>query len=189
MIRTVPAFVLLVACGLTASAQPKPKDGKEPPKPHRDAPLKSKDEAKFFSEAAFKRVRPAAEKLLKEKGIDLLVEAYTVAPKMDAAKLKAMTPEEREKVFMEFARERTKAEKINGVYIVVNKNPGYVRVELAGPAASTFPAGFGSLLAKTLIYEFKDKKFDGGLEEAVEMILQEQGLAPKKKDEKKEEKK
>jgi hypothetical protein len=188
MIRTVPALLLLAAFGLAASAQSKPKDPKEPAKPHRDAPLKSKDEAKFFSDG-WKKVQPAAEKLLKEKGIDLLVEAYTVAPKMDAAKLKAMTPEERDKVFTEFARERCKAEKINGVYIVVNKNPGYVRVEMAGPAASTFPAGFGSLLAKTLIYEFKDKKYDGGLEEAIEMILQEQGLSPKKKDEKKEEKK
>src|SRR5262249_27455069 len=43
---------------------------KEPAKPHREMALKSKDDAKFFSEDAWKKVQPSADKLLKEKNID-----------------------------------------------------------------------------------------------------------------------
>ena len=38
-----------------AKAAQEPK--KDPPKPHRDAALTSKDEGKFFSEEAFKQVQ------------------------------------------------------------------------------------------------------------------------------------
>ena len=82
----------------TTAAQPK-----EPLKPPREKPLESKDEGKFFSEEEWKKVAPAAEKLLKEKGIDFLIETYMTPPKADAAKLKAMKPQERTKFFKELA--------------------------------------------------------------------------------------
>jgi V8-like Glu-specific endopeptidase len=161
---------------------------KEPPKPHREAALKSKDDGKFFSAETMKRVQAAADKLLKEKGIDLLIETVQTPPKADADKLKAMTPEEREKFFKEYALERCKAEKINGVYVIVSRNPGFVWVEITGPAYSTFPEGTASRFTQTLHKAFKERKFDAGLMEGIQQILEVQGLA-EKKDEKKEEKK
>jgi hypothetical protein len=152
---------------------------KDAPKPHRETALKSKDDAKFFSEDSWKKVQPAADKLLKEKNIDLLIETLPAPPKADPDKLKQMTPEDREKFFKEYAGERSKEEKLNGIYIVICKNPGFVYVDITG-AATNFPGGFGSKLTKDILASFKEKKFDNGLTEALQLIMEIQGLAEKK---------
>ena len=160
-----------------AATDPPKKD--EPKKePAREKALESKDPAKFFGEEAFKKVAPAAEKLFKEKKIDLMIETFAVPPKMDADKVKAMTAMDREKFFREIALERGKAEKVNGVYILVCKNPGFVYVERIGEA--DLPADLGSRLRSTLLGSFKEKKFDDGLAKAVEMVLEAKGLGEKK---------
>ena len=161
----------------TVSAVPQ---AKEPAKPRREAPLKSKDEAKFFGEDAWKKVQTTAEKLLKEKNVDLLIETVPLPPKSTPEKVKAMTPEEREKFFKEYAEERCKDEKISGVYILICKSPGFAQVQVVGAAAPSFPAGFGSKLTNYIVNSFKEKKFDDGLSEALQMILQGQGLGEKK---------
>jgi len=161
--------------------QPKEKE-KDPPKPHRDAILKSKDDGKFFTEEAWKKVAPTAEKLLKEKSVDLLVETFAVPPKSTAEKVKAMSKEDRLKFFKEIIAERVKDEKISGVYIIVCKNPGFVWIEFAGAAAGTFPEGTGSVVSKAILKAFGDKKYDAGLTEVLEILLDLQKLGEKKKD-------
>jgi hypothetical protein len=169
---------------LRSSESSAPVEPKDPPAPQRTEALKSKDEGKFFSAAAWKEVHPTAERLLKEKGIDLLIETMTAPPKANVAKLKAMTPEEREKYFQEFARERCKSEKLNGVYVLVSKNPGFLWVERAGAATAAFPAGFGSVLSRELLTAFQKKEYDAGLKDALDLILTFSGLAEKEKDKK-----
>jgi hypothetical protein len=174
------------------STEPKdektPKDPKEPPKPRRDAALKSTDAAKFFGADAWKQVQPVADRLFKEKDVDLWIETLAVPPKSTPEKVGAMSAEDRGKLFKEYAQERAKAEKLSGVYVVVCKNPKFVQVELIGPAAATFPSGFGSRLLKTFVDTFTDKKYDAGLTEGLNMLLKYQGLL-EKKDDKPEEKK
>ena len=167
------------------ATQTKDPPKKEPAKPQRETALKSKDDGKFFSAEAWKAVQPAAEKLLKEKGIDLLVETFATSPKGDVDKLKALSAADREKFFKEYAIERCKAEKISGVYVFACKNPGFLWVELHGPGASTFPSGFGSITSRKMLAAFKDKKFDAGLKEAIDTILDTTGAAEKPKDKEK----
>jgi S1-C subfamily serine protease len=159
-----------------AASDPPKKDEKKDPQ--REKALVSKDPAKFFGEEAFKKVTPAAELLFKEKKIDLMVETFATPPKGDAEKVRAMSAMDREKFFREIALERGKAEKVNGVYILVNKNPGFVYVERVGDA--DLPADLGSRLRNQLITSFKEKKFDEGLTKAVEMVLEAKGLPEKK---------
>jgi hypothetical protein len=153
---------------------------KEPPKPQHEMPLKSKDDAKFFSEEAWKKLQPAADKLFKDKHLDLLIETALTPPNSDADKLKAMKPDQREKFFREYALERCKAEKLSGVYIFVCKSPGFVYVEITKSAEPFFPDGFGPKLKNALLAAFKMEKFDAGLNDALQMILDAQGLGEKK---------
>jgi hypothetical protein len=67
---------------------------------------------------------------------------------------------------------------VNGVYILVCKNPSYVYVERLGIA--DLPEDLGSRLRSLLINSFKDKKFDDGLTKAVDMVLEAKGLVEKK---------
>ncbi|QJW93915.1 trypsin-like peptidase domain-containing protein [Frigoriglobus tundricola] len=152
-------------------------DVKDPPKPAREKPLESKDDGKFFGEEAWKKVAPAAEKLLKQKNIDFVVETM-MAPKGDAEKLKAMTGTEREKFFKELAEERTKELKLNGILILVSKAPATLYVYDPHPA--DFPDGFASKLKSALIASFREKKFDEGLQKAIDMTLEAKGLGEKK---------
>ena len=133
----------------TTVAQEPPK--KEPAKPKREAALKSKDDGKFFSESAWKQVQPAADKLFKEKKIDLLVETFKDSPKGDIEKLKAMTAAEREKFFKEYVSERSKEVDLTGIYVFVCRNPAFLWVGVSNSLATKLPSGFGSIVSQPIV--------------------------------------
>lgn len=155
-------------------------DVKDPPKkePAREKALASRDDGKIFGEEAWKKVNPAAEKLLKEKGTDLFIETVMTPWKGDAAKINAMKPEEREKFFKELADERAKEVKLHGVYILVCKNPASLYVIVPHP--DQFPPGYATKVKSALLAAFKDKKFDEGLQKAIDITLEAKGLGEKK---------
>lgn len=146
---------------------------KEPAKVGHDAPLKWKDEGKLFGAEAWKKGQEAAERLFKEKKTDLLVETFETPPKGDADKVKGMSGAEREKFFKGVADERVKAEKLSGVYVLVNKNPTYLYVEVTG--GSGLPTDLTKKLREALLTSFKEKKFDDGLAKAVELVVAARG--------------
>jgi hypothetical protein len=151
---------------------------KDPPKPAREKPLESRDDGKFFGEEAWKKVNPAAEKLLKEKNIDLFIETVMTPWKGDPDKIKAMKPEEREKFFKELADERAKEVKLKGVYVLVCKNPSSLYVIVPHP--DEFPPGFATKVKSALLASFKEKKFDEGLQKVLDTTLEAKGLGVKK---------
>lgn len=153
---------------------------KDPPKkdPPREKALNSRDDGKFFGEEAWKKIAPAAEKLLKEKGTDLFIETVMTPWKGDVDKIKAMKPEEREKFFRELADERAKEVKLKGVYVLVCKNPSSLYVIVPHP--DEFPPGFATKLKTALLDSFKEKKFDDGLQKAIDIVLDAKGLGAKK---------
>ena len=152
-------------------------DAKDPSKPIREKPLESRDDGKFFGDE-WKKLTPAAEKLLKEKSIDLFVETVMTPWKGEVEKLKAMKPEEREKFFKELVDERAKEVKLNGVYILVCKNPSFLYVYV--PSPDKFPPGYATKVKAAMLASFKDKKFDEGLQKAIDMTLEAKGLGEKK---------
>lgn len=147
--------------------------------PKRDKPLESKDDAKFFSAEQWKKVAPAAEKILKEKGLDFLIETMPAPPKGDAQKVAAMKPAEREKYFKEFAEGRVKELKLNGVYLVVCKSPATLYVVVTG-LSKNFNPNFGDMLKSELLRNFKEKRFDQGLQQMIDLTLKELKLEDKK---------
>lgn len=166
----------LRADATATSSQPKDKPKKEAPK--REKPLASKDDGKFFGEEAWKKVAPAAEKLLKEKQTDFFIETVMTPWKSEPDKVKAMKPDEREKFFQELAEERAKEVKLQGVYVLVCKNPAFLGVFV--PHKDEFPPGYVSKLKTSLLASFKDKKFDEGLQKAIDLTLEAKGLEEKK---------
>ncbi len=168
----------LRSTGATTSVQEPPK--KEAEKPRRETALKSKDEGNFFSAETWKRVQPAAERLFKEKKIDLLVETYKTCPKGDVGNIKGMSASERETFFKELTGERAKELGLEGIYVFVCRNPGYVYVGVSHSLAPKLPSGFGSIVSRQMISKFQGKKFDEGLKAALSEILQSTGLEEKK---------
>jgi hypothetical protein len=160
------------------SAEDEPPKPKDPPKPAREKPLESKDAAKLFSAEAWKKVQPVADKLFKEKGTDFVIDTIEKPPKGDTDKIKAMSTEEKEKFFHQLVTERVKADKIQGVYILICKSPTYLYVGATGDAH--FPSASGSKIRLTLLSSLREKKFDEGLSKVLDLALEAKGLGEKK---------
>jgi hypothetical protein len=135
----------------------------------RTTPLPVSDKAKLFSVKALKAAEEAVEELFK-KDLDLLIETYPSAPDEWAAKLKATKGEERQKLFREWANARLRAEKADGVMILVSQDPRYVLVEIEGESKGHFPERYAQTVADALLKGLREKKPDEGLADAVRLI-------------------
>lgn len=172
LIRTLCLLTVLTGCVASLAAPP------EAPKPARDKALECKDGAKIFGAEAWKKLQPAVDRLYKEKATDFLIETMEVPPKSTPAKVKAMKPEEKEKFFHELVLERVKAEKIQGMYILICKSPTYLYVGTTGDA--NFPTVSASKIRESLLMSMQEKKFNDGLGIVIQMALDSKGLGEKK---------
>ena len=91
--------------------------------------LKSNDGGKFFSRAAWKKVRPAAERLLKEKG-SIWSSRPTPQPEGGCRETGGDEAAERERSSRSTRRNDARNSELNGIYIFACRNPGFVRVQL-----------------------------------------------------------
>jgi S1-C subfamily serine protease len=135
----------------------------------RTTPLPVSDKAKLFSVDAVKTAGEAVGELFK-KDLDLLIETYPRAPEPLAEKLKAAKGEERQQLFREWANARLRAEKADGVIVLVSLDPRYVLVEIEGEAKGRFPEKYAQRVADALLKGLREKKPDEGLAEAVRLI-------------------
>ena len=67
------------------------------------------DEGKFFTPETVKKLNDIAHDLAGKTGRDLLIETFPTVPAEQAARVKAMSTEEREKYFRQWGEERVKA--------------------------------------------------------------------------------
>src|SRR5262245_15155513 len=90
-----------------------------------------KDEGKFFSADAVKKANEQIREIAHKHERDLLIETFAAVPAEQADKVKGMSREERGKFFDTWARERAERAVVNGVYILICKEPTYIQVELS----------------------------------------------------------
>jgi hypothetical protein len=177
-----PACFLLLILALPAT------DAEGRQKPHRETALPSKDAAKLFQDETWKAVRSAGERLLAEKDTDFLVDTVENPPDITVAAFQRLRHKDKEKHFHKLVEERAKADKIQGVYILICKSPNFFYVGTTGDAH--FPSGEGSKIRQTLTAALKDdpKKKEKDKEherndallKAVKIALEAKGLEEKK---------
>ena len=137
--------------------------------PTRTTSLPVSDRAKLFSADAVTAADQTVGELFK-KGLDVLVDTYPSAPAEWVEKAKQAKPEERQKMFREWAGERIKAEKVEGVLVLVCLEPRYILVDIPEKWRSKFPDKYAQKVADALIQGLKDKKADDGLANALKLI-------------------
>jgi hypothetical protein len=137
--------------------------------PKRTSSLTVSDKAKLFSADAVKAADQTVAELFK-KGLDVLVETHPSAPADWVEKAKKAKPEERQKMFREWAGERIKAEKVEGVVVLVCLEPRSVAVDIAPGWEARFPPKYAQKVADALIQGLKDKKADDGLANALKLL-------------------
>jgi uncharacterized membrane protein YgcG len=139
-----------------------------------------KDEGKFFSADAVKKANEQIRDIARKYGRDLLIETFPKVPDDQVEKVKAMSKEERQKYFIRWAQQRMSDQVVNGVYILITKEPAHLRVEVAPKAGSVFSRQDRNELARRLVGDFREKRYDDGLQAAVKFV--EQKLANRTKD-------
>ena len=144
-----------------------------------------KDEAKMFSAEAVKKANEQIKDIARKHHLDLLVETFTTVPGDQVAKVKDLPREERVKFFQTWAKDRMNHHVVNGVYVLICKEPPFVRVEVSDGtiARQRFGTAFGGEMGKMFLEEFREKRFDEGLLKAVKMTqdkLGETKTKPKK---------
>ena len=139
------------------------------------------DNAKFFSPEAVKKANEQIKDIARKHGFDLLIETFDTVPGDQAAKVKELSSEERTKFFQNWAKDRMNHHVVNGVYILICKDPPSLRVELSDRAKPRFGEKFINEIVKALVAELKAKKYDDALQKAVKQTEERLGASKPKK--------
>ena len=129
-----------------------------------------KDEAKFFSPDAVKKADKEIRDLYRQHGFDLLVETFPVVPGDQTEHVKAMSSAERGKFFRNWATERSELNVVNGVYILITKEPAHLEIIITPKARRIIDQEAFEKLRGQILRQFRDKHFDEGLQGAVDFV-------------------
>jgi hypothetical protein len=139
-----------------------------------------KDEAKLFSAAGLQKALDEIYDVNFHHDVDLLVETVAAVPADQRDKVKQMSRNERTTFFQTWAADRARAAGLNGLYVLVCKDPAYIQVEVTPKFRAAFDDAARNRLADLLVGEFKAKRFDDGLLKAVTQVRGKlAGSAPK----------
>jgi len=129
-----------------------------------------KDDGKFFSPEAVKKANEVIREIAKKYQKDLLIETFEKVPDAQAERVKAMSREERNKFFQNWAEDREDIAVVNGIYILVCKQPPQLNIVVTAKTRSSFDQQAYEKLREILIKKFAEKKYDDGLQAAVEFV-------------------
>ncbi len=123
------------------------------------------DAAGFFSQEAMATAAPQIAAIQQKYGKDLRVETYATLPADRAAHY---TPETRPAFFATWAYQRAKAVGLEGVMILLCKDPAFVQVEVGDRTQhQAFTLANRDHMRDLLVTVFRQKHFDDGLLQAV----------------------
>jgi hypothetical protein len=129
-----------------------------------------RDQAKFFSPEAVKKANEQIREIMRKYHKDLLIETFpTVPADPGVEKVKAMSKDERNAFFHKWALERSTAAVVNGIYILVCKEPAHLQVEISPDLQAQLGKSYEKLIG-LLLADFHERRFDDGLEKAVKFV-------------------
>jgi hypothetical protein len=129
-----------------------------------------KDDAKLFSPEAVKKANAEIREIAEKFGRDLLVETFASVPADDLEKVKKMEKEERAGYFKKWAIDRAKEAVVNGVYVLICKEPTSYYVEVPPKAGAVFNAKVRNKLIQQIGGDLREKRFDEALLGAAKLV-------------------
>jgi len=129
------------------------------------------DGAGFFKPETIAKVNDQLAEIGKKHNFDLLIETYPTVPADKVAAVKEMDKEARDHFFQEWANSRAKRRRVVGVYVLVNKDPAHLQIEVGHETEkAAFTLKDRDRLRDILVEAFKKKEYDRGLLEAVDFV-------------------
>jgi hypothetical protein len=134
--------------------------------------LTSRDEAKFFAQANLEAANAAAKTIYAKNQRDLLIETFATVPDGKTDAVKAMKAEEKQRFFRDWTEKRERDLDIHGIYLLVCREPSYLLVHVSKDPALNLHNEDAKKLNDAIFPQFKDKKFDAGLDAFVKLATE-----------------
>jgi uncharacterized membrane protein YgcG len=129
------------------------------------------DGAGFFKPETIAKVNDVLASIGKKHDKDLLIETYATVPTDKVEAVKAMDKQARSQFFQEWANSRAKRRRVNGIYVLITKEPGHVQAEVGHDTQkSAFTGKDRDRLRDILIEAFEKKEYDRGLLEGAQFV-------------------
>ena len=128
-----------------------------------------RDEGKYFSPDAIQKANEQLRDLFAKYGKDLLIETFPAVPADQRDKVKAMSPKEKAEFFEKLAIGRAKQRVVNGIYLLINKEPMHWYVAVSPKARAEFGRETYEHIREIVLANFiRENHFDKGLEAMVQ---------------------
>ena len=128
------------------------------------------DGGEFFSADAVKKANEQIRELYRKYQRDLLVETFKSPPADMVEKVKNMSTEDRNKFYEKWAKDRCEAEAVNGIYILITKEPPHLQIDVTPRFTGVVDSSARNRLLKMMMNDLRDKNFDAGLDEAIKFM-------------------
>jgi hypothetical protein len=141
--------------------------------PARAAGPAIRDDAHFFKPEAVRRAESVLRDIYDRHHQEVVIETFETPPggEAKAKELASITPQQRGEFFLEWMQKRAREDRVNGVYILICKQPGHVEI---GTGANTAQRAFTSSnrreLRNILVSNLQAKKPDQALIEGMDYI-------------------
>jgi uncharacterized membrane protein YgcG len=135
---------------------------------------KVRDNAKFFSDDAWKKALARIEQIHEKFGKDLAIDTLPIIPEPQQTPYANVKddPEKRVAFFDDWARQRERELNVDGVYVMIIKQPPHLQVVFAKNTQreGMFTQANADQLRDILVGEFKEQRYDDALGKAVDYV-------------------
>jgi hypothetical protein len=130
-----------------------------------------RDEANLFKPETIKKANEEIKEIHHRYHRDLLVETFKTVPAGKEQEAKSDDRATRERFFAEWALKRARDQEVNGVYLLICKEPGHVELLVGNETRQkAFTNRNRDKLKEILVGRFKDHQFDKGLLEGIDYV-------------------
>src|SRR5208283_4564577 len=135
------------------------------------APPEVKDDAGFFTPTSVTKANDEIKDIKQFWKKDLQIESFKGVPAGELNRFNTLNDAGKKKFFADWATARARASSIEGIYILLCKQPGHLEVEVSDETSKkAFPAADRDKLRDLLLAHFKAKEYDKGLAETVDFV-------------------
>lgn len=130
-----------------------------------------RDDAKLFSPDVVTAQKARLNDIERAAHHGVTIETHAGLPADRAKDVEAMSSRQRAEFYSDWLKQRAKASRAEGIFVLVTKEPGHVEVGVSGKLQSAgYSAASKKALVDTLLTSFREKAFDAGLTKAVSQI-------------------
>src|SRR4051812_45331028 len=137
-----------------------------------------RDEAHFFTADAVAQANEIIKEIKQRYKKDLLIETVRHVPENKKDEANSSDEKVKGHFFANWAVERARSEKVNGIYVLITREPGHVEVAVGNQTHSVFSNEARRHLSQLLLTHFRQKEYDEGLLAAVKDVRSVLASAP-----------